>query len=603
MNKTPFIIFILSITLTTILWDKITLPYNYEKEIIGDSYHIFKHHTQNDTIRFLLYLGIPFISLITYYQFSNKKFLYNFKNLITTQQYLRDDNSKNLDKFFYILIFAIFFEFFLIDFKNQNYLLDLFHEGLWLSASQNLQETNQFWLSSYIARGFFGNFYPSFFWDFLGNQNIGITRLFNLLIVLINKILLIVIARQITLTTYFQKKYMVILFLSLAITFLYFTSYGSPLFFTRSFLLLLFITFLINFFLNKKNQKLHVLVLGTFSSISMFWYVDIGVYINFITLLFALLLLIRAQYKNFLCLILSITLGWLIIFYLFPKEEFFQFLNNTSLLFSTIEQVQGLIYPTPFLSMDTRSTKALLFFLITGFFILHLINQLDKKEKNFLLISSILFIIGIIYFKYGLSRSDSGHIRNALAFLYLSMTPIIITFILKFLINKKYLRNNNGNKIILSLTIILFLTIFLNKKYENKHVRNLFDVKYSIQTLINYGDEKYLTDDYKKFINYYKNLVKDDNCVMIFTNEVAISYLLRKKSCSKYYLMYSATSKEIQNSLARDINNEQPSFIVYKTDIDMYGDNITRLSLVNKFIKENYSFYEKFNFWEIYKKN
>ena len=67
--------------------------------------------------------------------------------------------------------------------------------------------------------------------------------------------------------------------------------------------------------------------------------------------------------------------------------------------------------------------------------------------------------------------------------------------------------------------------------------------------------------------------------------------------------MYSATSKEIQNSLARDINNEQPSFIVYKTDIDMYGDNITRLSLVNKFIKENYSFYEKFNFWEIYKKN
>ena len=172
----------------------------------------------------------------------------------------------------------------------------------------------------------------------------------------------------------------------------------------------------------------------------MFWYVDIGVYINFITLLFALLLLIRAQYKNFLCLILSITLGWLIIFYLFPNEEFFQFLNNTSLLFSTIEQVQGLIYPTPFLSNDTRSTKALLFFLITGFFILHLINQLEQKEKNFLLISSILFIIGIIYFKYGLSRSDSGHIRNASAFLYLSMIPIIITFILKFLINKKYLR-------------------------------------------------------------------------------------------------------------------------------------------------------------------
>ena len=63
--------------------------------------------------------------------------------------------------------------------------------------------------------------------------------------------------------------------------------------------------------------------------------------------------------------------------------------------------------------------------------------------------------------------------------------------------------------------------------------------------------------------------------------------------------MYTATSKEIQNSLTQDLNNEQPSFIVYKSDIDLYGDNITRLSLVNKFIKENYSFYEKFNFWEI----
>ena len=57
-------------------------------------------------------------------------------------------------------------------FQKSKLSLDLFHEGLWLSASQNLQETNQFWLSSYIARGFFGNFYPSFFWDFLGNQNI-----------------------------------------------------------------------------------------------------------------------------------------------------------------------------------------------------------------------------------------------------------------------------------------------------------------------------------------------------------------------------------------------------------------------------------------------
>ena len=41
-----------------------------------------------------------------------------------------------------------------------NYEVDFFHEGMWLSASQNTKFSNDFWLSSYIVRGLFGDFYP-----------------------------------------------------------------------------------------------------------------------------------------------------------------------------------------------------------------------------------------------------------------------------------------------------------------------------------------------------------------------------------------------------------------------------------------------------------
>tara|TARA_B100000963_G_scaffold360565_1_gene391910 strand:- start:554 stop:2365 length:1812 start_codon:yes stop_codon:yes gene_type:complete len=603
LNLKPYIIFILSIIFVTILWDYINLPYNFDTRIVGDSYHLTNHHPQNDTIRFLLFLGIPFISLIIFYQYNNKNFLSNFKNLFKDQVSQNQISNKYLNKFFLILVSILLFEFFLIDFKNQTYLIDLFHEGLWLSASQNLKDTNQLWLSSYIARGLFGNFHPSFFWDLLGYQSIGVTRFFNLFIVLINKILLILIARQLSVSTNFKKNEKIIFFLSLAISFLYFTSYGSPLFFKRSFLLLLFSVFLINFFLTKKNQKFYVLILGLFSSFGMFWYVDIGIYINLTILIFAALLVIRTQYRYFNHLILSLIFGWCFIYFLFPQDEFYQFIDNTILIFSTIEHIQGLIYPTPFLSMDTRSTKALIIFLITGFVIISAINKLSLKDKNFFLITSILFVIGLIYFKYGLSRSDSGHIRNASAFLYLSTVSIIYFLVLNFLSKKKEFLKIKSKFIFLSLITLFLISAFTNKKYEDKNIRNLLEVKNSISLLLNYKDEEYLTEDYIKFINYYEKLSKEDNCVMIFTNEVALSYLLRKKSCSKYYLMYSATPNKIQKSLVKDINNEQPSFIVYKSDVDLYGDNMTRLSFVNNFIKENYSFYEKFKYWEIYKKN
>ena len=146
-------------------------------------------------------------------------------------------------------------EFFCLDFKNFNYLIDVFHEGMWLSASQNLNIKGDYWLSSYVVRGFFADFYPYFLWNIVGNETIGVTRFFQLFVLLLNKVFILLILRKICLFTIFPKEKLKLFFISLSILILSLQGYISPIFSFRSFLLLLFILVFLNF-LQRYNKNI-----------------------------------------------------------------------------------------------------------------------------------------------------------------------------------------------------------------------------------------------------------------------------------------------------------------------------------------------------------
>ena len=134
---------------------------------------------------------------------------------------------------------------------------------------------------------------------------------------------------------------------------------------------------------------------------------------------------------------------------------------------------------------------------------------------------------------------------------------------------------NKKNNLIKYLSIYIFIllfgtTLFIDKKFENKNVSNIFNSKSSIEKLIKYDDKEYIDKDYYQLINYYKKLTINDSCITIFTNEAALFYLLDKPSCSKYYFMWSSFPKNIQNNIIIDIKKEQPSFIIYKSEKDIY---------------------------------
>ena len=87
----------------------------------------------------------------------------------------------------------------------------------------------------------------------------------------------------------------------------------------------------------------------------------------------------------------------------------------------------------------------------------------------------------------------------------------------------------------------------------------------------------------------------------LYSWRVALTYFI-KPTCSKFYLMYTASPEIIQKQLIKDIASKKPSFIVYNSNIDLYGNNSENLKLVNKFIVQNINF-ETFKHWEIYKIN
>jgi len=594
----PFVLFVFSIALASGIWDYIKIPYNLEKQIIGEDYLLNLHNPINDTIRFIIFLGIPFLTLIIFFQISEKNILSHFKQIIFQNNKNLDIKDITLNKFFFFFLVLIIVEFFILDFTNFDYKIDIFHEGLWLSASQNSKLEENFWISTYIGRGFFGNFHPYFIWKLFGLETIGIVRFSHLVLIFFNKILLLMVARKIALMVDLKNEIKIIFFILLSVSFLYFTSYGEPIFFIRSFLLLLFLLILLNFLSKYNSNKITIISIGLFSSISLFWYIDIGIYINFTIVALSIFFLVRREFKNFLFLNFSVLFGWSLIYLLFPHSELIAFFNNSLLIISTIEYIGGLIYPTPFLQ-DFRSTKALFLFLVTGFLIIISIKDLNKKNLTFLISILFMFFVSLLFFRYGLNRSDSPHIRIAQSFAYLPFFSLIF-----YLTLKKFEKKIKFNKFIKFTSLSLFiLFIVIEKKHESKNFINITNSISSIQKLVNFEDKVFLNEDYNSFISYYKNLTLKDSCITTFTNEVAISYFLKKPTCSKFYTMYVATPNRIQNELIKDINSKKPNFLIYNSSLDLYSGNIQRLKLVNKFITSNYRFYEKFKHWEIYKIN
>jgi hypothetical protein len=609
MNKKylPIILTVISILIVTLFWEKIKLPYDTQNQIYGE-YSINLHNPNTDTLRFIFFISLPLLTFLGSYLFFYKEKIFSFKEVVFNKTPLSKDKELiNLNLFVIFIIIVLLLEFFIINFDLFSKSIDHVHDGIVLTPSNNAYFLNQFWTSSYIERGLFAQFGPVILWKLLDIKSIGLIHLNNLIFLLLNKILLVLIAVQISKNLLFNDNLKKLYFIILSILSVSLVSYYelSP-FPERLFIFLLFFVIFFNSFYKFNEYSFSLFFLGTFSTISILWYIDIGAYINVLLIIIFIYFSIRKELKKIISLFLGITFSWLLFFLIISPEELREFINTTISIYSTVDYYNGLIFPTPFMSGDARSARALLFIIFAG--ILTIIINFNKNTRltyNNKTLFLFLFLASILVFKTALSRSDTPHIKVASGFNLFLIYSTGLYFLFLFIENKKKVnfllskfKKNNIN--LLTIFFLLLICIFKTNLLNIKNISNSLS---SINNLINYKDEKYLSSDYKELVPYYKNLIKNEKCVQILTNEASLPYLLDKPTCSQYYFMYPVGAVKIQKKFIYQLKNSKPKFILYKSEISTWDFLPKHASLVFDFIEENYSFYSKFKYWTFYQIN
>ena len=76
------------------------------------------------------------------------------------------------------------------------------------------------------------------------------------------------------------------------------------------------------------------------------------------------------------------------------------------------------------------------------------------------------------------------------------------------------------------------------------NIENIKTFKSRFDKFINREDNYYLDDRLIDIVNYYRDIVKNDKCVQIFNYDTAISYLVKKQTCTRYFHVWAMGSKK-----------------------------------------------------------
>ncbi len=600
MNKIlPWFFLVLGIIFASFIWDLISLPYDNSNTIIGE-YSRKKINPLNDSIRGLFFIFFPLL-LYSIFYFKYNKPIQNLK-LFHNKGAIINNNISNLS---YLLILFSVLEFYSLNYKDFISTLDAHHEGTFLTAQLNLFSKNKFWTGTFFDYGFLGNSIGIFPHYIFGKYSIGIQRFFFIFLILLNKILIILICKKIVESiNSTNKKEVIFLILSLSsITLASFYENVTP-FHPRIFIFLAFCLLVFKVILTIKNNIFVLIVTGLFSGLSIVFYWDTGTYINVLLLVLIIYLLILNRFSDIIKLISGIILSWLLFYLLLPKNEIIEFFNQYYFIINISDYLIGLEFPKPFTDGSTRHSKALLFIIISGIFVINYIfSNFSKESINSKFLVLFLFISSIVFFKSGLTRSDGPHIKYTSGIYTLNIFFFISYYLIDFL-NKKKIFNKFFNffdkpKFLYGFSLFIFSLFFFQNNFSN--LVNITNFNKNFYMLTKIEDSEFLTSDYKNFLKIYKNLTINEKCVQQFTDDNAIPYLVNKPTCTKFYVNAHIISNWTEKEFIEELKNTSPNYIIYSSEINWFKER-NNAPIADKFISKNYALYENLSPWIIFKK-
>lgn len=606
-NLKILILPILSIFLVSFFWDEIKFDYENQKEIVG-YYSIFKHSPLNDNFRYIIFITLPILVYLLSYVI-NKNIKFNSIN----EYFVLEKNKKKeyfSINFLSLFIFILFF-FFISNEFNKN-LVDLFHEGQALSGGLNFKINEKLWSNSFIVTGLFvDSLIANIAWKLTDIQSVSSYRFFieilNFITTCIFFIFFFILSNELSL----KKNYKLFIFILLCIF-----SYSLVKNFTlgyREIPIFLFFIFSFNLLVLNEKKFLDLTILGALPLLSLLWSLDRGIFLSAIYIPFFLILLINKKFLEFFFIVFFIFFSILIFYFIVGEREFIFFISNSYDILSSSDLLNGIIHPAPFSNEDgsSRATKSLIVLVLNGFIIInYLFNDKKILQKNLIIYLSIFFIASLIFYKIGVTRSDGGHIKQggSLGLLLLYFLAVYNSLIY---IEKNNLLKNLRTKIINYVSIFLIFFFFITNL-----PKNFFENSYTFHNrLINYlniPDKEFLKKDELELLNKLEIVTKDEKCFQSFTYETAISYYLKKPSCTKFYHIMNLGPKKNQFIFNEELKLSNSQFIItggtYKNIGNIKGRDQIELSAknrfpyINEYIKGNYELLEEIHSWNLFVK-
>ena len=144
--------------------------------------------------------------------------------------------------------------------------------------------------------------------------------------------------------------------------------------------------------------------------------------------------------------------------------------------------------------------------------------------------------------------------------------------------------------------MLIFIGLNFNYSLENLKTYNS-----RIKNFVKLEDKNFLKENELELIEKISSELNDKNCIQLFSNDVALLYLLRKKSCSKFYFTWSIGTFENQRKVISELN--QNNLIIsggpsYSWDLDIDE----KLPILSEYINDNYELLAKVNNYRILQK-
>ncbi len=593
---------IISIGISTLLWDIIKINYSNPENIIG-FYSEQKISPLNNLLRFITFTTIPVAVYISLHKIILKENLINSFNIFKNDNLILEKNNF-LSYSLYIFLITIFLKFLSSDFYLNK--VDYFHEGLSLSSGFNSKVTGLFWSGSFISNSLFSEFLSTkISWLITQKESIGSLRIFHEFLRFLTEIILVFLIYNICKLFNYSKDKQVFFFVILTLIILHLNRSLTELFYPvryRDIPILLTLIFSLNIIKSNFPKKINALIIGFLSCTSILWSFDRGIYVNILILFLIAILFTKKNYSNILYLIFGIILSWVIFYLFFGNEEIKDFLNNSFTVSKYTDLIIGIEYPKPFDFESgkhaARGTKNLLLIILNGIFISNMIlsknSKISPSSKLYLL---FFFITAYINYRSGITRSDGYHMKQAIFF----QNILFVTLLINFFIEKINFLNIQIFKKYMSFSLIIFILLFSIKDFKFYNIINFKD-RYS--NYISKNDDYFLSNEYILLRNSISNNFNFD-CIQLFSYDMILPYLLKKKFCTKYNFLFIANSDNLQNDFINQLRVTKTKYIVFNKNYEFIPliPVEKRFDKVFKYINENYQVKEEILNWIILGKN